>query len=445
MVEGDEGLPQDPEQLRETLALIHPVDLADLLDDVDLEERVRIFSVLDADKAAQVLTAMPHDYKIEIVDRMGEERLGSVIDRLPDSAVADILDHLPAHKEKSLLQQVERGHADDIQNLRQYGDTTAGGRMTRNFVTVPDTFTSGDVLKAIQGSVDSHTVDFIYVVDPAERLRGVLSLPKLMIHPPQTPVTQFMRKEVTFVGPGTDQEEVARIAQKYRLRHVPVVDGEQRVLGVVTLQDIIEVIKNEASEDIMKLAGVEHVDPMRATFLARLRSRIPWLAGAMVIELGLAWIMQAYDQALTATALTYFIPIIMAMGGNVGLQSSTTVVRGLATGSITPGRMARVVFSEMRLGLVIGFMAASITGAMAWIMTRGQAQIVELSGIVLTSMFLSMSIASTMGAFTPILLHRMKIDPAVSSGPFITAVNDMVNVTLYLSLASLLLTRLHTP
>lgn len=445
MPDGDEGLPQDPDQLRESLSLIHPVDLAELLDDVDIDERVRIFGILDSEKAAQVLAAMPHDYKAEIVGRMGEERLGPVIDRMSDNAVADVLDLLPAHKEKALLKQVESGHANDIRNLRQYDERSAGGRMTRNFVTVPDTFTSGEVLKAIQGSVDSHTVDFIYVVGADGRLRGVISLPKLMIHPPHTPVTQFMRREVSFVGPQTDQEEVARLAQKYHLRHVPVVDNDQRLVGVVTLQDIIEVIKNEASEDIMKLAGAEHVDPMRATFLARLNSRLPWLAAAMSIELGLAWIMKAYEHSLTTTALTYFIPIIMAMGGNVGLQSSTTVVRGLATGSISPGRMMRVVFSEMRLGLVIGLMAALLTGAMAWLMNVGHVQVYSLSFIVLCSMFLSMSIASTMGAFTPLLLHRMKIDPAVSSGPFITAVNDLVNVTLYLTLATLMLTKLDQP
>jgi magnesium transporter len=439
MVEGDEGLPRDPQELRETLAPIHPVDLADLLDDVDLEERVRIFEALDPEKAAQVLAAMPHDYKIELVDRIGEERLAPVIDRMPDSAVADIIDRLPAHREKALLDKVEREHADDIQKLRQYDEKSAGGRMTRNFVTVPETFTAGEVIRAIQGSVDSHTVDFIYVVDDPGRLRGVFSLPKLMIHPPQTPVTAFMRKDISFVGPQTDQEEVARIAQKYRLRHVPVVDNDMRLLGVVTLQDIIEVIKHEASEDIMRLAGADHIDTLRATFLARLKSRIPWLSAAMGIELVLAWVMKAYDRALTATTLTYFIPIIMAMGGNVGLQSSTTVVRGLATGTITPGRMLRVVASESRIGLAIGMLAALITGGMAWLMTRSESQAVTLSLIVLTSMFLSMSIACTMGALTPLLLHRMRIDPAVSSGPFITAINDMVNVTLYLTLASLLL------
>lgn len=431
----------DPATLREVLSAVHPVDLAELLDDVDLDNRVRIFEVLDTDRAAQTLAAMPHDYKVELVDRMGEQRLADVIDRMPDYAVADIIDHLPAHKEKSVLSKMEAEKRDDVRQLREYPPNTAGGRMTRNFVTVPDTFTAGETIKAIQGAVDSHTVDFIYVADDANRLMGVISLPKLMIHPPEEPVSRFMRKEVTFVGPTVDQEEVAKLAQKYRLRAVPVVDSDMKMLGVVTLQDIIDVIKTEANEDIMKMAGADHVDPLRASLLARLRARAPWLAAAMTLELGLAWIMKAYDGTIDARALAYFIPIIMAMGGNVGLQSSTTVVRGLATGDLGPGKLLRVVMSESRVGVALGACAGLITGAMAWLMNLGDVQALMMAGIVTASMAISMSVAATMGAVAPIVIHRFKYDPAVASGPFITAINDVVNVTLYLTVAALLIAK----
>lgn len=453
MSDGDPGLPEnltellaqeglDPGTLRTLLAAVHPVDLAELLDDVDLENRIRIFETLEPDRAAQVLAVMPHDYKVELVDRMGEQRLSDVIDRLPDYAVADIIDHLPAHREKSVMARMESGKAEDVKQLREYPPGTAGGRMTRNFVSVPDTFSAEETIKAIQGAVDGHTVDFIYVVDDEERLAGVVSLPKLMIHAPDTSVSSFMRREVTFVGPELDQEDVARLAQKYRLRHVPVVDAERRLLGVVTLQDIIDVIKSEANEDVMKIAGADHVDPLRAPFLARLKARMPWLAAAMVMELGLAWIMKAYGGTLErAEALIFFIPIIMAMGGNVGLQSSTTVVRGLATGDIGAGKTLRVVLSEFRVGTVLGILGGAITGLMAMVMQMGASDAVKMSLIVTASMTLSMSVAATMGAITPLVMHRLKYDPAVASGPFITAVNDVVNVTLYLTVAMLLLTR----
>jgi magnesium transporter len=453
MSDGEPGLPEnltellaqeglDPETLRTVLAAVHPVDLAELLDDVDLENRVRIFGTLDPDRAAQVLAYMPHEYKVELVDRMGEQRLADVIDRMPDYAVADILDHLPAHKEKSVMARVEAEKAEDVAQLREYPPNTAGGRMTRNFVAVPDSFSAGETIKAIQGSVDSHTVDFVYVVDEEGRLEGVVSLPKLMIHSPDEPICGFMRREVTFVGPTVDQEDVARLAQKYRLRHVPVVDASMRLLGVVTLQDIIDVIKSEANEDVMKIAGADHVDPLRGSLVDRLKARAPWLAAAMSMELGLAWIMKAYGDTLAkAEALIFFIPIIMAMGGNVGLQSSTTVVRGLATGDIGPGKWVRVVMSEFRVGTILGLVGGAITGLMALIMHMGVAGASKMSAIVTASMILSMSVAATMGAITPIIMHRLKHDPAVASGPFITAVNDVVNVSLYLTVAMVLLAR----
>ena len=434
-----EGLDRD--RLREILAPVHPVDLAELLDDVDLEDRVRIFEALDPDRAAQVLAAMPHDYKVELVRRMGEDRLAEVIDRMPDAAVADIIDELPRHKERAILEKLEREKARDVEELRRYPPHTAGGRMTRNFVTVPDTFTAGETIRAIQGAVDPHTVDFVYVVDDAGRLRGVLSLPRLMIHGPETPVSSFMRKDVIFVGPATDQEEVARLAQKYRLRHVPVVDNDMRLLGVVTLQDIIEVIRHEADEDVMKLAGAGRVDPLRAPFLERVRARLPWLLAAMTLELILAWIMKAYGATLEELALAYFIPVIMAMGGNVGLQSSTAVVRALATGELTAAKTLRIVAAEFRVGVAIGLLSGAITGAMALLMNLGAEGAMTLGMIVLASMALSITIAATLGTLTPMTMHRFKYDPAIASGPFITAINDVINVTIYLTVATFLIVR----
>lgn len=434
-----EGL--DPETLRTCLAALHPVDLAELLDDVDLENRVRIFEVMETDQAAQVLAAMPHDYKVELVDRMGEERLAGVIDRMPDYAVADIIDHLPAHKEKSVMAKLEAQKASDVKQLREHDPHTAGGRMTRNFVAVPDTFTAGETIKAIQGSVDSHTVDFVYVVDDAGRLLGVTSLPKLMIHGPETLVSSFMRRDITFVGPTMDQEEVAKLAQKYRLRAVPVLDNDMKLVGVVTLQDIIDVIRHEANEDIMKMAGAGHVDPLRTPFLKRLKARAPWLATAMILELILAWIMKAYGGSVELDALAYFIPIIMAMGGNVGLQSSTTIVRGLATGDIAGGKTVRLVLSEFLLGSTLGVLAGLVTGAMALLMNLGSSQAAAHGTIVFASMTMSISIAATLGTLTPLVIHRFKFDPAIASGPFITAINDMVNVTIYLTIATFLISK----
>src|SRR5258706_13736586 len=321
-----EGLDRDT--LRTVLASVHPVDLADLLDDVEIDDRIRIFEVLEPDIAAQVLAAMPHNYKVELVDKMGEEKPGAVIDKMPDNAVADIIDHLPHHKERQILLNVDTTKKADIQALRQYPPNTAGGRMTRNFVTVAEPTTAREIIRQIQGAVDPHTVDFIYVVDDLGHLKGISSLARLMLHKPEERVGDFMRKEFSFVGPSTDQEEVARMAQKYRIRAVPVVDAEMKMLGVVTLQDIVEVIQQEASEDMHKMAGSVVADSLHTPMFQRYKLRLPWILLTLGGELSIAVIIsKVFGNTLEKAAiLSAFMPAITAAGGNVGLQCTTLIV-----------------------------------------------------------------------------------------------------------------------
>lgn len=431
----DEGL--DPAQLRGLLETVQPVDLADLLDDLEIDDRVRILEILDAAVAAQVLSALPKDARSAIAQKLGEVRLKEVIEKMAPDAVSDILDHLPVQKETSVMMKLDRERVKDIEEFRKYPENTAGGRMTLNFVAVPETFTADETLKAIQGAVNAETTEYVYVVDEGDHLRGVCSLYAILRAEPDTPVAKFMRRDVTFVGAHLDQEEVARVAQKYNLRAIPVVDGEMKLLGVVTLRNILEVVRQEANEDIMKLAGAEHVHPVHAPFFARLKARLPWLGAAMALELMIAWIMKGYESAgtLQHLALAYFIPVIMAMGGSVGLQSATMVVRGLATGELSVKKGFRVVASELRVGLTIGALAGVVTGFMAFLMASHIP--VKLGLVVFVSMGISITVAATLGAFTPLLLQRMKFDPAVASGPFITALNDVVNVTIYLTMATI--------
>jgi len=435
-----EELPRDPEALRASLALVHPIDLAEDLNDMDLEERVRIFEALDPERAALVLSAMPHEGKVGIVDKLGEEKLADVIDRMPDYAVADIIDHLPAHKERKVMAQLQEDHASDIQQLRQYPPNTAGGRMTRNFVSVPDTFTSGETIKAIQGSVDSHTVDFIYVVDEEGRLRGVCSLHKLMIHPPETHVAQFMRKDVTFVGPTMDQEELARIAQKYRLRAVPVVDNSMKILGVVTLQDIIEVIQQEAGEDMMKMAGSVMVDTLATPTLTRFRLRLPWLFLTLGGELFIAIVIgKLFKTTLErASILAAFMPAITATGGNVGIQCTTLIVRARGMGTLKTGQVFRVLSHELRLGVLLGLTCGLAAALFSMLFFQSHHQVGRLSLAVFLAMVSATIATSIVGALEPMVLHRLKFDPATACGPFVTMFNDLFGTSVYFLIALLL-------
>jgi magnesium transporter len=433
-----EGLSRDT--LRTVLATLHPVDLAEALDDVDIENRIRIFELLDPEVAAQVLAAMPHDYKVELVDRMGEEKLGAVIDKMPDNAVADIIDHLPLHKEKKVMINVDTTKAADIQALRQYPPNSAGGRMTRNFVTVTPDKTAREVIQEIQGAVDPHTVDFIYVIDKEGHLLGISSLARLMLHKPEEAIGTFMRKEVSFVGPETDQEEVARMAQKYRIRAVPVVDANLKMVGVVTLQDIVEVIQQEASEDMHKMAGSVIVDSMTTPTFRRYRMRLPWIMLTLGGELFIAVVISKIfgDTLARAAILAAFMPAITAAGGNVGLQSTTLIVRGLGMGTIRAGQFMKVLLTELRLGLLLGITCGLAAAGVAMALEHNYPSVGKLGIAVFFAMVSATGATSLVGAIEPMVLHRMKFDPATACGPFVTMFNDLFGTSVYFLIATLL-------
>jgi magnesium transporter len=434
----DEGL--EPARLREILEPIHPVDLAEAVADLGCDDQARVLESLEPERAAAVLEALPPETRAAVVDRAGEDRLMRIIDAMSPQAIAEIIDHLPAHKERSVISQLDRDQREELEDHLQYGPKTAGAKMTRNYVAVPEDFTAGQALRAIQGAVNSETVSNLYVVDANDRMVGVCGLGSLLTHSPDTPLEEFMRREVHFVGVNVDQEEVARMARKYRLKAVPVVDNSMRLVGVVTLRDLLEVVHEEANEDVMSVAGAGHVHPVHSTVRARVRGRLPWLVTALVIELFLAWVISGYESMLKeVAALMFFVPVIMAMGGNVGLQSSTMVVRGLATGDIGTGKVLRVILMEARSGVLLGLLCGIFTGLISWVMNLSRASGLHLALIVTFSMIMSISIASAIGAGMPFVLHRLKRDPASASGPFITAFNDMLNVTIYLTLASVLI------
>ncbi|MBI3856115.1 MAG: magnesium transporter [Planctomycetes bacterium] len=433
-----EGL--DRETLRTVLASVHPVDLAELIDDLDLDDRVRIFEVLEADVAAQVLVTMPHDYRVELVDKIGEDKLDAVIDKMPDHAVADIIDHLPHHKEKQVMLNVDTAKKADIQALRQYPPHSAGGRMTRNFVAVPAETTARQVIQDIQGAVDPHTVDFIYVTDAQERLQGISSLARLMLHKPDERVGDFMRKEISVVGPDTDQEEVARLAQKYRIRAVPVVDGNRKLLGVVTLQDIVEVIQQEASEDMHKMAGSFHVDSLDTPIWRRYSRRLPWLlltlAGELVIAVVISKVFRTTLEK--AVVLSAFMPAIAAAGGNVGLQSTTLIVRGLGMGTIRAAQFMKVVLTELRLGSFLGITCGLASAGVAMLIQRDHQDVLKIGIAVFLAMISATLATSLGGALGPMVLHRYKFDPATACGPFVTMFNDLFGTSVYFLIAMLL-------
>lgn len=435
----DEGF--GPDELNQLLTVMHPVDLAEFLDDLPPDDRVELFRLMEDERGADVLDSMDHDSRLEIVGRLSEDRLSRIINQMNPDTVADILPSLPEHREVRVLEKVEQEHREDIRSLRRFAPHTAGGIMTTNFVSAPDSSTCAAALRAIQGNVDAETIEYIYVVDPGGRLRGVCTLRTILMAKPETSIESVMKsEEVIFVGHTLDQEDVARVVHKYGLKAVPVVDNSFKLIGVVTVDDVLEIIQQEASEDIFKMAGADRLHPLHDTVMRRVRARLPWLAATVIIQLGIAWTIRGYEDTLQKFwLLSAFFPIIMAIGGNVGLQSATLVVRGLATGEITVGRSVQVLLAEVRVGVLIGGACGAVSGLMAYLMNMGGASAVEFGVIVAVSMLSGITFAAAFGTVIPFGCQRMGVDPAIASGPFITTLNDILSIVIYLSLASLLI------
>ena len=423
----EEGL--DAARLRDILADIQPVDLAELLADLDSADRARVFPVLDPEQGARVFEVLPLDIKSDLVESLGEERLGAILERVPDEALGELIDKLPLLREQRILARLDQPDA--------HAPRTAGARMTRNFVVVPEEFTAGEAIRAIQGAVNSETVSNLYVTDEDGRLVGVCGIGGLFTHPPEAPISGFMRREVYFVGLTADQEEVARLARKYRLRAVPVVDNDLRLVGVVTLRDILDVVHEEAGDDMMRMAGSTLVDSLHTPIWKRFKLRLPWLyltlGGELFIALVISRIFRATLQR--AAILAAFMPAIMATGGNVGLQSTTLIIRGLGMGTIRSGQVLRVLGVELRLGLMLGLACGLGAAAIAMGLESGHSQVFKLGTAIFLAMVSATSATSVVGTVEPLLLHRLNLDPATACGPFVTMFNDLFGTTVYFFIA----------
>lgn len=433
----EEGI--DRARLSEILSTIHPVDLASFLNDLEADDKVEIFNALAPQQAAQVLDMFPQETKFYLAGRVESARLAEILTYLPADVATDIVMHAPPVKQKELLDRMSPETRREIQKLIVYPRNTAGGIMNPKFVKVPLESNVADVLKLVKDS-KAETIEDIYVVDARGRLRGQCSLRTLLGMPADAPLKNLYLPASDFVGPYVDQEDVARMVAQRNVKSIPVVDNDLTLLGVVTINDILHVVTQEASEDIMKFAGAGGAHPLYDSTLKRLRTRLPWLMVTVSVELTLALIISTvFQQTLErAVMIAAFIPVIMATGGNVGLQSSTVIVRALAQGTLNVRDTFTVIFSELQVGFLISAVCGTITAAIGLLIHLSHPQVMVLSATILIAMIGAVTISAAVAAATPLLLVRLRQDPAVSSGPFITSLNDVIGTTTYLFLATLL-------
>lgn len=418
----------------------HPADLAVLFRYFDNSEQENLFALMQANEnTGQFLTELDESILEELLDEIKTDRIAELIEPISASDQADILNHLPEEQAQEIIDRFQAEEAEELEEILAYPDDSAGSMMYTDVFTLHEETTAKKAIEALQHEEQAEMVFYLYVTNDEAQLVGVISLRDLVTTSPDTLLKDMMVRKVHTVLPDTDQEEVAQIVSQYNYLAVPVTDQEDILLGIVTVDDVVDVIREEATEDFLKMAGVgKDREILLKSSWENAKSRLPWLFASWIGGVGAATIIGLYENILETTlALAAFIPVIIGMGGNIGTQTSTIIVRGLATGRVNVGNNMKILFKEIRVGLILGVLYGILLGLFTLF------RFVEISpylGIIVgLSITTSMLIATTIGAFVPLFLNKLEIDPAVATGPFVTTSIDIVGVTLYFLIASALL------
>ncbi|MFZ5946050.1 MAG: magnesium transporter [Bacillota bacterium] len=431
---------KDEKHLKQFLADIHPADIAEVLSNLDIkEDKQYLLAQLESEPAALVLNELDAEEVSDLLQEVSVERVSEILDEMSFDDAADFLGELSDNDKEKFLELFEDQDAEDVQELMEYDEDTAGGIMTTEYVAIPDSITAAKAIEVLRETApDAETVYYVYVINMKNQLVGVISLRELIIASPEALVQDIMRKKIISVNVKEDQEEVARLVSKYDFLAVPVVDNEQHLIGIITVDDVIDVIHEEATEDLYRLAGTYSAeeDETLARFTTALKSRFPWLLVTMLGGLMSGQVLKSFsDQLNTVVALAFFIPLLIGMGGNVGTQSSTVTVRGIATGQINTATVMRTVLRESMVGVSLGLVMGLIV-AFAAFLWQGN---ILLGLVVGLTMLANMFTAAAMGTAVPIILKRLGVDPATASAPFITTTIDIVGLIIYATLATILL------
>lgn len=425
-------------RLRKIVKKTHAADLSLVFHSLSIPNQRRLFNLIDdIEIKGEVFSNIGEDTVSNLIEGLNLDDVVEILDLMPKDDVADLLGRLPVEKSDAILEMMKKEGSEEVEGLLHYGDDTAGGIMVPDFIALREDTTARAAIESLQEEhLDVEMPFYLYVVDANGKLIGVSSLRQLVVVPPNTPLKDFMTTDVFTVKTDMDQEEVAKIVARYDILAVPVVDDTNQLVGIVTVDDVIDIIREEATEDILKMAGAGGDFVETKSIFKNIKMRMPWLFASCIGGIIASFIIGYFQESLSKLAyLAAFIPVIMGMGGNIGVQSATITVRGLATGRLNIRDIWSVVSKQLMVGLILGLIYGFVVGLVAQL--KYSRELFALS--VGIAVLCSMTMAALAGSLVPMTLAKINIDPAIASGPFVTTAIDIISVTLYFIIATTLL------
>lgn len=427
-------------RLRQKLSELNDADIAAVMEELEEEEMLKVFRILPKDMAADVFSYLEVENQQTIITSLSDKEAANIIDNLMADDATDLLEEMPANVVKKLLANASPDTRRDINHLLRYPEDSAGSIMTVEYVDLKENLTVAEAIDRIRKvGLDSETINICYVLDPGRKLVGTVALRYLLLSDPDAVIGDMMHENVIAINTLMDQEEAARQFKKYDFTAMPVVDNEKRLVGIITVDDIVDIIEEETTEDMEKMAAIMPSDKpyMRTGIWETYKKRIPWLLLLMISAAFTGRIITAFEDALSVyVVLTAFIPMLMDTGGNAGGQASVTVIRGLSLGEIEYKDVFRVIWKEARVAFMCGVtLAAANFCKLLWFDRVG----IPVSAVVCLTLVVTVVIAKLVGCTLPVLAKRLGFDPAVMASPFITTIVDALSLLIYFSFATRLL------
>ena len=420
----------------ERLRQLHPSDVAEEIEDLQLDEMREILRNLDHEVIADIIPELPQEIQTDLMENMRLERVSEIIPEMYSDEAADALGDVSPERLQTIMEQLPDEEVEEISDLMDYPDDSAGGIMQKEVHAIKETLTLAEARESIRRAEDQEDISaiYIYVVDDEGRLKGVLRLRDLLFRDLRLLVRDVMITMVRSIRAAADQEEIANLFQKYNYTSLPVVDDFGKLVGRVTSDDVLDVIQEEATEDMHRMVGISGDETVFTPWPRSVRNRLPWLCINLATGFCIAWVISMFEPAIEEYAiLAFFLPIVGLIGGNAGNQTLTIVVRSLALGEIEDREWRRMLIKEFFTGCTTGFAVGGLAGLVSWIWIGKPI----LGVVVALAMLLNMIAAAAAGVLVPISLRTLKIDPALASSIMVTTTTDIVGFFLFLSLATL--------